>query len=333
MTINFVSALESKSLELLRTIEKSDLHNHGVLGGNLSYFETLYKKRIPRLDHKLQNIEAMDAWVQEHFLPMVQGAAGFECAIEAAFTQATQDGVRVLSMSIDVYFRFLYDGKVAKLVSKLAEIHKRVAPEMKFLPQLGLTRSVDSDTLYQWFEPFLDSDYFVSLDLYGNEFGQEIGNLKRIYRAAEDKGLILKAHVGEFGDAYSIREAIETLHLNQIQHGIAAHSCGEIAQWLADNKIQLNICPTSNIVLNRVPDYKNHPIRKLFDYGVPVTINTDDVIVFNKSVSEEYLTLFQEGVFTAKELDFIRVTGLNSETTERRTIIRNRCSSSSGKGI
>lgn len=81
-------------------------------------------------------------------------------------------------------------------------------------------------------------------------------------------------------------------------------------KYLANNKIQLNICPSSNVLLSRVASYDVHPIRILYDNGVPVTINTDDVIVFGNSVSEEYLNLYNSGLFSAEELNEIRLAGL-----------------------
>ena len=95
-----------------------------------------------------------------------------------------------------------------------------------------------------------------------------------------------------------------------MQHGIAAANSKSVMKWLSDNKIQLNICPTSNVLLNRVKNYKVHPIRKLYDYGVKVTINTDDMLIFNQSVSEEFLNLYNAGVFNPAELDEIRQNGL-----------------------
>jgi adenosine deaminase len=80
--------------------------------------------------------------------------------------------------------------------------------------------------------------------------------------------------------------------------------------WLADNNIQLNICPTSNVMLGRVESIKKHPIRKLFDAGIKVTINSDDVLIFDSSVSGEYMKLFKAGIFNAEELDIIRMNGL-----------------------
>ena len=58
-------------------------------------------------------------------------------------------------------------------------------------------------------------------------------------------------------------------------------------------------------MLNAVPDLECHPIRLLFDNGVPVTINTDDPMIFGQSVSEEYRNLYRAGVLSADELDDI----------------------------
>ena len=81
-------------------------------------------------------------------------------------------------------------------------------------------------------------------------------------------------------------------------------------KWLSDNKIQLNVCPTSNVLLSRVENYKVHPIRKLYDNGIKVTINTDDMLIFDQSVSEEFFNLYNAGVFNSTELNEIRKNGL-----------------------
>jgi adenosine deaminase len=81
-------------------------------------------------------------------------------------------------------------------------------------------------------------------------------------------------------------------------------------RMLADNHIRLNICPTSNVMLGRVAGLET-PIRKLYDAGIDVTVNTDDVLVFGNGVSEEFLGLYQANVFDADELDLIRRAGLS----------------------
>lgn len=81
-------------------------------------------------------------------------------------------------------------------------------------------------------------------------------------------------------------------------------------KFLAENRIRCNICPTSNIMLKICENFKNHPIRTLYDYGVPVTVNTDDLLIFDSSVSEEFLKLYESGLMNPTELNDIRLYGL-----------------------
>lgn len=98
--------------------------------------------------------------------------------------------------------------------------------------------------------------------------------------------------------------------LAEVHHGIAAANSEFVMNWISKHKIQLNVCPSSNVMLSLVEDYSVHPIRRLYDHWIPVTINSDDMLVFNQSVSQEYLNLFKCGLMTADELDNIREIGL-----------------------
>ena len=120
-------------------------------------------------------------------------------------------------------------------------------------------------------------------------------------------------HVGESGSAEDVEAAIETLGLDEVHHGINAANSPRVMKLLADRKITLNICPTSNIMLNYVNSYKDHPIKILVENGVPVTINTDDLLVFNSSVDEEYFRLYEAGTLSAKQLDEIRLWGIEEK--------------------
>ena len=77
-------------------------------------------------------------------------------------------------------------------------------------------------------------------------------------------------------------------------------------------RIRLHICPSSNVMLGTTANFASHPIRALFDHGVEVTVNTDDLMIFGQSVSQEYMNLFKAKVFSADELDSIRVASIRS---------------------
>ena len=198
-----------------------------------------------------------------------------------------------------------------KVIEKLRYHHRNVAPGIEFRPEIGLARHHPASLLITAMEPYVDSGYFKSVDLYDDEYAQPLRNFAGIYRYAGSMGLKCKAHAGEFSDAAFVRQSVEILGLDAVQHGIAAADSVEVMKWLAQHQIRLNVCPASNIALKRAKSYKTHPIRILYDHGIKVTVNTDDVILFGKGNSEQYLQLYKCGLFTARELDEIRNNGLS----------------------
>ena len=147
---------------------------------------------------------------------------------------------------------------------------------------------------------------------------QPIENFIPIYRRAKKEGLRLKAHVGEWGTADDVRRAVECLELDEVQHGIVAVADPSVVRFLADNHIRLNITPSSNYLLGRVGELKNHPISGLYRNGVDVTINSDDVLIFDSDVSKEYMRLYRSGCLSPEELDDIRRNGLKDVKSLRR---------------
>ena len=234
----------------------------------------------------------------------------FEQGVRAAFMQAESDGVTVLEMSIDLYLGKMLNIPASEIIATVDKLHREIAPEIIFRPELGFNRSISVRSLMAVFEPFLAFDYFKAIDLYDNESAQPVLNFRELFRFAKQNGFRCKAHSGEFGSAESVRETVELLELDAVQHGIGAADDPDVMRWLAENKIILNVCPASNIGLKRVKSYKTHPIRILYDHGVKVTLNTDDVMLFNKGNSEQFLKLYQCGLFSAGELNEIRLNGL-----------------------
>lgn len=308
---DFQNGLQLGDINLLQRIPKADLHNHFYLGGSRSYIYEKTNKHIPLLNKKLSDMSEMHSWVNHNIGSVFDGKEGRALALEATFAQAVSDGITVLEIGEDIWANgYFYNNNVCELLDVFNTAHQNIAPDIELRLQIGLSRHCNIQDLETWIEPFWEYEDFYSIDLYGDELAQPIENFKGIYRKAKEKGIVLKAHVGEWGDADSVKRAVSELELDEVQHGIATHQSPLIMKWLAEHNIQLNICPTSNVMLSRVKSIKNHPIRELFDNGVKVTINSDDVLVFNSPVSEEYLKLYNEGVFKAQELDVIRLNGL-----------------------
>jgi adenosine deaminase len=315
MSPDFQTSLQAGDLDGVRRCAKSDLHNHFVLGGERNFLAQRTGLDIAPLDRRLTSMAEMHAWVQGAVGELFDNRDGRLLGFEAALVQARKDGVHRLEIGEDVWAITLYNGSAYELTRGLQQLHARVAPEIEWIPQLGLSRNHPPATLERRLSPFLELEFYQTLDLYGDEFAQPIGAFKSLFRQAKDAGLRVKAHVGEWGTADDVWRAVEELELDEVQHGIAAAASPAVMRFLANNQIRLNICPTSNVMLGRVENLAAHPIRDLYDAGVRVTVNTDDVLVFGQGVSEEFLGLYRAGALGAAELDEVRANGLRDAQT------------------
>ncbi len=215
-----------------------------------------------------------------------------------------------IELGDDVWAQTLHDGSAEAAWRSLQAAHASVAPDVEWIPQLGLSRHCATADLERWIAPFLELGRFQTLDLSGDELAQPIEAFVPLYRRARAAGLTLKAHVGEWGSADDVWRAIELLELDEVQHGIAATHSPQVMRALADAGVRLNLCPTSNLKLGRVARIEDHPIRRLYDAGVRVTVNTADPLMLGSDLSEEFLLLFRAGVMTAEELDAVRLEAL-----------------------
>jgi adenosine deaminase len=307
---DFQEALAAEDLDGLRAVPKGDLHCHGILAGNRRDWKGWLGISVPVPPLPMDGLGGMHRYLGEAWRPLARTRAGMEFGLRAAFRQARADGVTVLEMSYDtVIFEFYPEG-VDAAVALLRAIHQETAPEIDFRPELGLNQAGDMEQMKTDFDAAAATGYFRAVDLYGPEGLRELREFTPFYRRAAALGWKRKAHAGEFGTAESVRRAVEILELDAVQHGIGAADSPEVMRWLRDCGTQLNVCPSSNVGLGRVPRLREHPVRRLFDAGVRVTVNSDDIFLFDRTVSQEFLALYREGVFSAAELDAIRLAAL-----------------------
>ena len=311
--MGFIDELKQENIEGIRRFPKADLHNHFVLGGSRKYLHEHKGVNIEPIKKPLHSMDEMHAWNEKNIGQVFNSPEGRRMLINAAFAQAKEDGVSILEIGEDVWgLGEFFHGDIDELVAAFETANQEIAPEIELRLQIGLSRHCDIGYLEDCLSHFWGNRAFYSIDLYGDELAQPIENFKSIYRKAKSDGLKLKAHVGEWGTAEDVRRAVECLELDEVQHGIAAAEYASVVRFLADNHIRLNITPSSNYLLGRVRDLKSHPIAKLYHSGVDVTINSDDVLIFDSDVSKEYLRLYQCGCLNAEELDDIRRNGLKT---------------------
>ena len=127
------------------------------------------------------------------------------------------------------------------------------------------------------------------LGLGGPEVGNPPEKFKTAFEMAFEVGLPAIPHAGETVGPESVRGALEWLHPVRIEHGVRAMEDPALVEVLRERQMPLDVCPTSNICLKVYPSLEEHPLPKMFDLGLNVTLNSDDPPMFNTTLTQEYL--------------------------------------------
>jgi adenosine deaminase/aminodeoxyfutalosine deaminase len=131
-------------------------------------------------------------------------------------------------------------------------------------------------------------DGLVSFGLGGPEVGVPREQFAPYFAKARAAGLHSVPHAGESTGPETIWDAIRHLGAERIGHGIAAVRDPELMAYLAEHRIALEVCPTSNVRTRSVPSLAEHPLPALAAAGIPVTINSDDPPMFSTTLNTEY---------------------------------------------
>lgn len=134
--------------------------------------------------------------------------------------------------------------------------------------------------------PFKDKIKAVGLD--SSEKGNPPSKFKNVFEASVKEGYIPLAHAGEEGTAAYVWEAIDILGIKRIDHGNNALQDEILVQEIIKRDIALTVCPLSNTALQVVDDLKNHPLKKMMELGLKVTVNSDDPAYFGGQVNKNY---------------------------------------------
>ena len=157
------------------------------------------------------------------------------------------------------------------------------------------------ETLDQVIEVAADAG-IVGIGIGGSEHAHPPEPFAAAFERARAHGLHTTAHAGEAAGPESVRGALDALRVERIGHGIRAIEDDALVDRLAASQVPLEVCPLSNVATGVVGDIRDHPIRRLFDRGVRLTLNTDDPGMFGNDLVTEYRTLAEVFGFTADEI-------------------------------
>lgn len=145
-------------------------------------------------------------------------------------------------------------------------------------------------------------DWLTGFGIAGDENAGKPSDFAYSFDMAREAGLRLTAHAGEWGGPQSVRDAWRDLRVERIGHGVRAIEDPALVDELAEAGVVLEVCPGSNVVLGVYPNLAAHPIEKLSERGVKVTVSTDDPPFFHSTMTREFENLAR--IFEWNEGDF-----------------------------
>ena len=295
----FKSALSSGDYPALRKIRKTDLHAHAYLSARPEVYREL-SAGMPEPPARFNGFSVFGDWLNKYCVPVTRDS--YAKILSSAFQRLADDGVVYAELSFDYHDAVSMGLSVEEWGRLIQSLHSPFSKQLNLCAEFGIAREEEPATSLRYLEAAIKTEVFRSIDLYGDELARPVAELKRIYQVAAEAQMKRKAHLGEFGTATDVKEGVEILGLNAVQHGIAAAGNPYVMDFLRERGVTLNVCPSSNLALGRCRSLTEHPIRRLFDSGLKVTINSDDYMLFRAGVSDELISLYNCGLFDPEAL-------------------------------
>ncbi len=148
--------------------------------------------------------------------------------------------------------------------------------------------------------PFKDKIAAVGLD--SSEKGNPPSKFTKVYQASVLEGYIPLAHAGEEGNADYVWEALDLLKIKRIDHGNNSLQDPDLIREIINRDLALTVCPLSNTALQVVADLKDHPLKKMMELGLKVTVNSDDPAYFGGGINQNYIEIQKALDLTKKDL-------------------------------
>ncbi|MFO1254144.1 MAG: adenosine deaminase [Sphingomonadaceae bacterium] len=209
----------------------------------------------------------------------------------AYLERAKSDNVRHVEIFFDpqghtergVAFETALNGIEGALKAAEAELGISYRLIMCFLRHLS---EADAFTTLDQAMPHLERIHGVGLD--SSELGHPPGKFQRVFARARELGLHVTAHAGEEGPPEYVREALDLLEVERIDHGNRALEDAALVQRIAGEGLTLTVCPLSNLKLCVIGDLAESPIRRMLDLGLKATVNSDDPAYFGGYIGANF---------------------------------------------
>ncbi|HEX7640131.1 MAG TPA: adenosine deaminase [Burkholderiaceae bacterium] len=290
---------------LLRAAPKAELHIHieGSLEPEL-IFELARRNGVALAYADVASLRRAYAFTDlQSFLDIYYAGASvllheadFEDMAWAYFQRAADDNVVHAEVFFDPQTHTARGVDIGTVIRGLDRAARRAQAELGLGVRLILCflRHLSEDEALATLEAALPyRDRFIGVGLDSSERDHPPGKFARVFARARELGLHLVAHAGEEGPPGYIRQALDLLHVERIDHGVRCLEDLALVQRLARERIALTVCPLSNVKLRVFDRLEQHNLPALLAAGLRVTVNSDDPAYFGGYVNDNLVRLFE----------------------------------------
>ncbi|MFM6986344.1 MAG: adenosine deaminase [Hydrogenophaga sp.] len=280
------------AIELARAIPKAELHIHieGSLEPEL-IFQLAQRNGVALAYPSVEALRAAYAFTDlQSFLDIYYAGASvllkaqdFHDMAWAYLLRAKADNVIHTELFFDPQTHTARGVPMASVIEGLSGACKKAEAELGISSALILCflRHLSEADAFATLEAALPyREHFIGVGLDSSELGHPPEKFERVFARCRELGLKVVAHAGEEGPPEYMWQAIDLLKVQRIDHGVAAMQDPLLMAELAHTRLPLTVCPLSNLKLCVVNDLRNHPLKKMLDAELCVTINSDDPAYF-----------------------------------------------------
>lgn len=293
--------------DFIASLPKTEIHIHAEATVSFDSYFALNKKykadpslKGPADFRKLLEMDSLGVMLKNFFYlqSLFRSSDDFLCIVSDVDAYARRNNIKYIELFVAPSMVLKaggvdFNGIMDPLVEGFAALAARGGPDVRLL--VDVSRSFGPDNAARNLSYLLGylsgrpNDRVIGIGLGGQEIGNPCIAYKSVFEAAREAGLHTVAHAGEEVGPESIRDAVVELGAERIGHGTSAIQDPSLMDLLKERAVPLEICPTSNVVTGKyVRDYPEHPIKQFLERGILATLNTDDPVLFDIELDEEY---------------------------------------------
>jgi adenosine deaminase len=312
-----------KDIEIIGAMPKTEVHLH--LEGTISP-DTLWslaernKVKLPVKSFE----ELRERYVFENFGKFIElwllmcsclkTEADYIGMVDGFVAECRRQNIRYVEAHFTPYnhekFGIGAERSLAVVTRRLMEAEAAGGPVTRLILDIAGEAVPESGIFTAGFLEKIANPLVVAIGLGGPEEGYPRSSFAPYFARAREAGYPAVAHAGETGGAAHVREAVIDLKARRIQHGVHAVDDETVLSLLAQRGICCDVALTSNAYLTPFVDMKTHPIRRMIEAGVPVTLSTDDPPFFGTDLLREYERALREVGLEMKQLWEMNLNGL-----------------------